>query len=197
MDREGLVGIASGFLEEIDRAVGAAVRSIESGGMRTSCEPGCAACCRLPVESTYAEGALVADHILGKADAGMQEELRGRLTAWAEWSRAGLVDMLSGGMDPVRAYLYHGPGCPFLSEGICEVYPVRPAGCRIHLSVSEPAGCMPPEDGLPVFFNPGSVRGVNESVRPVIERYMRDLERAGLDPSRPVEPLPLTVLAHL
>jgi Fe-S-cluster containining protein len=188
--------IAAAFLEEIDDAVVTTGNALAGKNSGFTCGPGCSHCCRLPVEATYPEGALAAGYIRENL-AHELGAIRLRLESWARWSRAGIVDMLADGMAPVRAYLYHGPGCPFLADGLCAIYPVRPAGCRVHNSTKDPSECMPPEEELPVFFNPGNVRAVNEAVRPVILNYMRGLDEAGLDVTRPVEPLPLIVLAGL
>jgi len=192
-----LTRIASRYLEALDLAIVSASGALKSRGMEISCGPGCSSCCRLPVGATYPEGALVADFIKRHSSLGSMGEARDRLTAWAEWSRSGLVELLSEGIDPVRAYLYHGPGCPLLYERLCLVYPVRPAACRTHVSTGQPDDCMPPEEVLPVFFNPGSVREVNEAVRPVVENYVRELEAGGMDVSKPVEALPLIVMFYM
>jgi len=192
MDEKALARTAAQFLEEVDRRIAEALE-----GTDTACRQGCDACCRLPVMATSPEGMLVAGYMKETFPRGRTEELRSALEDWAAWSRGPLVGMLEEGTDPIRAYLYHGPGCPFIDGGLCAVYPVRPLACRVHNSLRGPAECMPPEEELPVFFDPGSVRAVNEAVRPVCSEYMETIVKTGLAGADRSEPLALVVLAML
>jgi len=192
MENEHLTRHAARFLDEATRRIADALE-----GTDTACKAGCDACCRLPVMATLPEGMLVAEYIMDTFPSGRRGEFLQALETWAEWSRGPLVEMLDGGMDPVRAYLYHGPGCPFLDGGHCAIYPVRPLACRVQNSLTGPDECMPPEDELPVFFDPGSIRAVNEAVRPLCPEYMDTLATSGLPGMDRAEPLALSVLAAL
>lgn len=78
-----------------------------------TCGKGCSHCCHIPVRITEYEAELLA-------------EATGRQMKYLSAKQAK--------RDPTQP----GP-CPFLQDGACAVYPVRPLICRIHYSVDDSA----------------------------------------------------------
>lgn len=91
-----------------------------------ACRKACATCCQLRVVATMPE-VLLAAHFLARvapplADRGI--DLVGALrAAEAKTHRRSEAERAA---DPVR--------CPFLAQGVCVIYPVRPLACRGHAS---------------------------------------------------------------
>jgi Fe-S-cluster containining protein len=50
-------------------------------------------------------------------------------------------------------YQFLDQPCPFLQQGLCQIYPFRPFACRMHFSISPPHWCRPSH-----FQSPYAVR---------------------------------------
>ncbi|WP_074766987.1 YkgJ family cysteine cluster protein [Magnetospirillum fulvum] len=124
-----------------------------------ACAPGCGWCCHQPVEASTIEVLAIAAWLRERPDAAL---LRSRLAAW------------SGGRI-----------CPFLVEGGCAIYSVRPLKCR-GLYQPDTRWCMatfakidPPEGGPPIRHRALILpRHVFDAVG---QGMTRPLYRAGLD----------------
>ncbi len=97
---------------------------------RHACEAGCAWCCHMPVSISMPEALLIHAHVT---------------QTWSEPRRAELVRALADANAAARAcadeddlFLSRRP-CPFLTEGHCSIYAVRPLACRGHASFSKQA----------------------------------------------------------
>jgi hypothetical protein len=103
-----------------------------SGGGEIFCGKGCGSCCTLAVNCSAAEAFLMA--------AALSEQQKRAVAVYV----AKLKEKTSGIAD-LKGYLsLHRKelgGCPFLDEGICGVYPVRPISCRALLSTKESRWC--------------------------------------------------------
>lgn len=187
-----LVEVARAYLADVDAIVVAATDELAAAGEPVTCRRGCSWCCRLPLSATSPEVELAANYILGNFGAGDMAALMERLSGWELWRQAELPKRRGAGLDELDAFALHGPGCPFLSGGDCTVYPVRPMGCRVHNSVSDPALCRPGgyEDGgcgVPPGI-PGTLGEVLEAVKPRCLEYRSALEGMGLDFAASVGP---------
>lgn len=100
--------------------------AIGRDGRVPACHTGCAQCCRQPIPVTPLE--VLALHCYA----------RHRLP---QDSLAGLVQRLSGYEGQKRDI---ASPCPFLHEGACLVYPVRPVACRQYMVFGAP--CAQGED---------------------------------------------------
>jgi len=193
----GLAETARVFHAQIDRAVEAGVRELESKGLSISCGEGCAWCCYLPVRATLPECALAAAHIKETFAPDEIEDTVTRVEAWLEWSATEIPRLVDSGLDASSAYMLHGPGCPFLLIDHCAIYPVRPMGCRVHCSTSDPRLCAPSDGSAPSGCQAGGVDEVLEAAKPVCMDYRRTLEGMGLPFGDMVELLPVFVLPFL
>lgn len=106
-----------------------------------TCGANCGACCFEPVYATRAEATLIIDTIraLPDGDAGVQS-VRVAVAAWLDkFAASDLYDQEKPNALDYRALFL---ACPFLrADQNCDVYAVRPAGCRMHFTVDDPAGC--------------------------------------------------------
>lgn len=158
-------------------------------GRPAECRKGCSWCCHQPVFAVTHELLYITAHLRNNASEVERrrflENARRKSVNTAEKSHEKLLR-------------YRSP-CPFLTEGICGIYAVRPMACRIYLSSSEPACKNDMEDPgdelhFPELFefplragrmlNEGFVaylkqNGVQVSEYP-IEQGISDLESAGL-----------------
>ena len=171
------MNLARQFLNEINEA---AQKALAETGADVPCRKGCAWCCRLPIQATPPEGMLAAEYIrenLGREEA---SALFARIKGWLDWFSKDFQKLAQSVVVPREIYMKHGPGCPFLADGLCAIYPVRPMGCRVHFSHDE-ALCMPdaPEPGI--FDPPVLVEDVLEAVKPVCQAYKERLEAQGMD----------------
>ena len=105
-------------------------KCIEGSEKPMSCKPGCHFCCKIHVQITEDEGALLIGHAA-------QEKIRfdmDRIDRQAKfnetnWHRQEPSDW----------------GCVFLDpiNGTCKVYKHRPAACRAHYVMTDPGMCDP------------------------------------------------------
>lgn len=132
-----------------------------------ACRKGCGTCCRIQVVATAPEVLMVARYIRAMAD-GFRKvgiDLPARLAATAA----------SPGSTGTMAL---GRECPFLAEGICVIYPVRPLACRGHVSFNEDA-CVAALEGeadeVPVSESHRTVRAL---VQGALQSALRDTGHA-------------------
>ncbi|MEO5629694.1 MAG: YkgJ family cysteine cluster protein [Thermomonas sp.] len=142
-------------LHAIDNAaIDHAVRKVEAGGARVSCEKGCSACCRAqPVPVTPPEA-----YALLNLVEGLPPERRADVEArFADHTRrlhdANLADGFlqrdpgltrHAAREMAMAYFQLGLVCPFLEDDACSIHPQRPFVCRQYLVTSPPVLCSDP-----------------------------------------------------
>ncbi|MFS8037834.1 YkgJ family cysteine cluster protein [Xanthobacter sp. AM11] len=137
----------------------------QTGGLPPlACRKGCGTCCRILVVATAPEVLMVARYIRGMA-AGFRTmgiDLPARLAATPD-APAGASGTMALGHD-----------CPFLVEGICVIYPVRPLACRGHASFDADA-CIAALEGeadeVPVSEPHRTVRAL---VQGALQSALRD-----------------------
>jgi Fe-S-cluster containining protein len=175
----GLEGRAEAYFREIDKKVVEAVGRLAASGRRPPCGPGCRWCCYLPVRASAPEASLIAAYL----DSNLMKDglilLKQRVEAWLRWHREELPRHVTG-PDVSRAYLLHGPSCPFLKGGLCGIYPVRPMGCRVHFSY-DAIKCGPDAPPASIFDPPHIVQDILDAVRPLCLEYRMDIQDAGID----------------
>lgn len=118
-----------------------------------ACHKGCGTCCRIQVAATMPEVLMVARYVRAMAE-GFRKigiDLPARLAAAQATAPAASGTMALGGE------------CPFLAEGICVIYPVRPLACRGHVSF-DAAACIAALEGeadeVPVSESHRTVRAL-------------------------------------
>lgn len=133
------------------------------GMPQLACHKGCGTCCRLQVVATMPEILMVARYVRAMAP-GFRKvgiDLPLRLAGSAP------------GEDHDRP-MKLGRECPFLAEGICVIYPVRPLACRGHASFDEVActgALLGGDDDVPVS---GPHRTVRALVQNALQAALRE-----------------------
>jgi len=174
----------------LDEAIACAAGALSDAGIGLTCARGCSWCCRLPVRATPPEAMLAAAYLSGRLSTGETAALKMRVEAWLDWSRRELSRPEVWGFGRPAAPFYETPTCPFLTDDLCSIYPVRPMGCRVHSSTAQPETCqsstgadLPPE--------------VLEAVKPLCMEYRRGIEAQGISFDKAVDYLPALVLRLL
>lgn len=129
-----------------------------------ACRKGCGTCCCIQVVATAPEVLMVARYVRAMAE-GFRKvgiDLPARLAA-APAPVPGTAGTMALGRE-----------CPFLAEGICVIYPVRPLACRGHVSFNEEA-CIAALEGeadeVPVSESHRTVRAL---VQGALQSALRD-----------------------
>lgn len=102
------------------------------------CKKGCGHCCRVKVVCSPLEALVVARHVRETLSSASREHLNRALSRLLEETR--------GANWETRAEL----PCPFLEEGACSVYKVRPFVCRGYISL-DVRDCLAPRPNLISF----------------------------------------------
>jgi Fe-S-cluster containining protein len=141
-----LQGLDDAFIDD-------AASELAAAGQPISCKQGCNHCCYHAVPISLVEAEALAEWIR-TLPADQQQELARRFRETIlKLSAAGFMeslaqdDWLSPTEDAARRaldYLYQRIPCPFLEDGSCSIYPIRPFGCREYLVVSAPEHCFDP-----------------------------------------------------
>ncbi len=188
IDHTALAELARAYLREIDDALVRAEGALGVIGVELSCRPGCSACCSLPVNATYPEAVFAVAYIRERFSPDEIRTLVERADEWIAWSGNELSGYANGA-DLASVYSLYGPGCPLLKDGLCSIYPVRPMGCRVHCSTSDPALCGPEKRHSPLYNPSGFVEEVVAEVKPFCLRYRQYLEEMGIDFESSLRPL--------
>ena len=103
-------------------------KQVEKRGIRIQCRPDCTPCCYARKFCTLSEGLAILSYINENFPSEQQEQLRLRI----ESSVSSIKKLRADGCCETDDVYYKAGGveCPFLSEGKCSVYPVRPITCR-------------------------------------------------------------------
>lgn len=104
------------FIAHLHAGIDKTVTEAMQRGQQPACRPGCDSCCHLRVEASQAEVLRIARQ-LRQGPAQAVQLLRQRLLQ--------RLEQLQQAAEP-------GPrlACVFLQDGLCSIYPLRPAGCR-------------------------------------------------------------------
>ena len=104
---------------------------ITDSGLQLACRPGCDFCCHQLVTCTEIEWTEIKKYIESldsKRRYWFSRRLQPFRRDWKRWYRKRPVDFQPNPLKVYRDWL--GKPCPFLNEGRCDIYPVRPIDCR-------------------------------------------------------------------
>jgi len=94
---------------------------------RVTCKAGCSHCCHINASATEDEAETIAQAMADGLEVDLA--LLERQAAYPDdcdfWWKASKVDTR----------------CSFLKDGLCSIYAIRPAACRLHMSIDDPAKC--------------------------------------------------------
>ena len=139
--------------DEADRRIQGRLDGTRQRGQAASCTPGCTACCRQLVVISPIEALAIAQFT--RTHRSVASRLPNALTAWeARIAAAEELSRQMDGFDAADGYVSGADGgrlefsywreqipCPFLDNGHCSIYPVRPFACREHYVTSDPRRC--------------------------------------------------------
>jgi len=105
------------------------------------CTKGCSGCCHLLTMVTLPEAIAIAEHVLPSPPM-LALEVEGYVARVHA-----IMDRFRDRPLNAQTWFESAIPCLFLTASRqCRVYPVRPAPCRYHYVVSDPARCDPPND---------------------------------------------------
>ena len=151
-----------------DNALKVLTENLSAAGESISCKAGCIYCCYHYVAVSLVQGIVIVDHLyrnrallkrfLQNYETWYQQanELAAQLDAarGKALARSLAVDQVIEETRPLSTqYLNAQIRCPFLDNTRCIIYPVRPAACSAHCSVSDPEDCAPSSSQQPSIRN--------------------------------------------
>jgi Fe-S-cluster containining protein len=115
-----------------------------------TCGKGCNSCCRHVVPVSIPEAMLLMEHVESMEE-NRRKAVVSRLSAALNACRRGdLLDALltapsdDAAMGAAQEYFNRSIACPFLEEGACSIYSVRPFACREFNATTPPQWCENP-----------------------------------------------------
>lgn len=111
---------------------------ISSVSSQVACTRGCDICCHRMVICTRIEAIAVMEYLQG-----IESWTRPLHDAIRQHSTA-LQKFLEPKKDNKATWIEQRIACPFLSDGECMVYPMRPVSCRTYHSLDDPSLCLEP-----------------------------------------------------
>ena len=121
-----IAGLMKAFYEALDGLIASFRNRCIREGLALDCRKGCDLCCSQAVLVSAHEILLIREYLDGLQDRATVRGIRKRSQAKHAVTRS---------MCAMDFLHYHHP-CPFLLDGCCLVYPVRPVACRCYLSSS-------------------------------------------------------------
>lgn len=129
---DGMLAELASQHDLMDMLAGSVTADYLSKGGAVHCSKGCSSCCTLAVNCTFAEALLISESLNETQSLSVEHYvnlLREKVPLAAD---------LKGYL---RMHRKEMGGCPFLEDGACGVYRVRPVSCRALLSTMESSWC--------------------------------------------------------
>jgi Fe-S-cluster containining protein len=173
ISRIAILQLMGAAYESIDGLIDSFRSRCEREDMRVDCRKGCVYCCSQAVLASNHEILILSHYVDEHVPSKVKKDIKTRTADKHEITRS---------MNAMEFLRYIHP-CPFLEEGSCLIYPVRPMACRCYLS-GNLKSCRNqndnPDDRSAIAelyeFPLRAVRGMNEGIRSA-------LMEAGLIPS--------------
>lgn len=110
-----------------------------------ACSKGCWHCCRQLIRVHAAEELPITDYIKKNFSSELRRRVQYNLQKWFQTLEANTPPKELLSEEDVEAFgVYHmknGVRCPFLVDGACSIYPVRPTLCRTFYVKDRPEDC--------------------------------------------------------
>ena len=180
----------TGVYSSLDRATACELARLRrENGIIPTCRSGCSHCCRYHILTNIAEAHTLVQYIRRKFSAAQISDLRMRTQQWHEWdnSRPGRPAAIITELTDLSNYVH---SCPFVVDGACSVYPVRPVVCRTHFVCSPAQACRATNDPAATDAAPHVLKSVIHAASPFTMEIRDHVEKAGLDFSRSTMLLP-------
>ena len=149
-----ILDTAATLRDEADRRLAGRLDAGAKRGSPASCTAGCDACCRQLITISPMEAQAIAEYVdrspetAARADESIRkwrDEVAWRLDLSEAVERFRQADGYVSGPEGGRLeadYWNARLPCPFLHEGQCSIYEVRPFNCREHYVLSDPLLCQ-------------------------------------------------------
>lgn len=138
--------------------------AVSAEGRQISCRKGCTFCCYHYVSVSLAQGMVIVAHLYRSKD--LLQQFLDRYEEWSEQAEViaeeidGIRNRALASSAPIASvindtrplstrYFAANIRCPFLVDGLCSIYPVRPLACSGHHAVSPPEWCAPDSQQKP------------------------------------------------
>lgn len=171
--------------DQIDAATQQRNIDAKAAGFKIACDAGCNACCALPVLVTEPEVVAVERWLSLPENAAMRERFFSNYGAWSTALGSAIDDVAnarnSGDVsDRSREYHRKRVLCPLNVDGLCGVYPVRPALCRTAHALDSNERCKSDTAGsISILAHPG----VDQTYQS--QNSVRELMHSSLRPNKP------------
>jgi Fe-S-cluster containining protein len=187
--REFCISFIGHKKERIKELTGVQLEAVAARGERISCQKGCYLCCSAYVEATLQECEAIV-YYLYQNERVLESFLRtypqwrervrkngdlfkscGRF--WKEeWTPETARELMLAHSEEEERYMRQNIPCPFLDNGLCSIYEVRPYMCVAVIAVSPPEWCDLQHPNEPVIY-----KAMPIEVRNDYSFYYRNLER--------------------
>lgn len=124
--RERMITAIEELYRTVDDLLESFISRTGTEGRPVDCRKGCHWCCHQAVFAVTHEWLYIREYITSSLPEGIDAVFLQRARKKSEWTL---------GIKSKEILKFKAP-CPFLDEGACSVYPVRPMACRIYLSSS-------------------------------------------------------------
>jgi hypothetical protein len=154
-------GLVLAMHDALDDAIDERSAMAAARGHHVACSAGCSSCCVAPVLVTEGEAVTVAEWLKLPENAEVRAQFAQRFSGW----KAGLgatIDAIHGAntgaqTDDERraaaiAVKTRNVMCAFNRDGLCSIYPARPARCRKAHALETSAHCGVEGDGQVKYF---------------------------------------------
>lgn len=158
------------------------------GKLESCCTVGCNYCCHQSIEVINIEIPLIQEYIRQHIDGELFDKIQNNLTNWLDFFDSHSPDKNT--LKPIEVFrdflnisADNSLACPFLVNGLCSIYEMRPFTCRVHIVANSPELCN--SDKLRMTDD--NAHNFRKAVREEVKRNISDAY---------LIPLPLAV-AHI
>jgi Fe-S-cluster containining protein len=153
-DAAGLVMVMH---DELDQAIDERAAAAAAAGHHIACSAGCSSCCVAAVLVTEAEAVTVAQWLSEPENAATRAAFRSRYPAWRAALGSSINAIHEARTDAERRdaaieLKRKNVMCAFNRDGLCSIYPARPARCRTAHALETNAHCGATGDGKVQYF---------------------------------------------
>jgi Fe-S-cluster containining protein len=108
------------------------------------CKKGCSFCCHQNIRIVHSEELTITDYLDRNVSVEVKKKIKVQLFNWLEYFNLKTPDRILEEKDIAifeKQIATDRVPCPFLIDGGCSIYPVRPLPCRTHIVESHPENC--------------------------------------------------------
>jgi hypothetical protein len=157
LQRADVAGITMVMHAQLDAAIEERAAAIAADGQVLACGAGCSNCCVSPLLVTEGEAVTVAEWLALPEQAEIKARFLAKLPAWKTGvGDAGRALGRARTRDELRAAAIElkrrAVMCAFNHDGLCSIYPARPARCRTTHALDDNSHCGADGDGQVAYY---------------------------------------------